>query len=109
MRRKLYQQRRPSIIAILSEASLRRLLEDGVAAGLATSERGRARGRAAAVAEVESLASLMEAVPIGLQIGLKEGPSRPAASSSCAAGNARMWSPAPSPPIVARRSAAAWP
>jgi transcriptional regulator with XRE-family HTH domain len=74
MRRKLYQQRRPSIIAILSEASLRRLLEDGVAAGLATSERGRARGRAAAVAEVESLASLMEAVPIGLQIGLKEGP-----------------------------------
>src|SRR4051795_9718957 len=74
MRRRLYQQRRPSIIAILSEPALRRLLEDGVAAGLATSERARARGRAAAVAEVEHLASLMEAVPIGLQVGLKDGP-----------------------------------
>ncbi|MFC7474752.1 helix-turn-helix domain-containing protein [Dankookia sp. GCM10030260] len=74
MRRRLYQQRRPSIIAILSEASLRRLLEDGVAHGLAGTERSRARGRAAAAAELENLASLMEAVPIGLQIGLKEGP-----------------------------------
>jgi len=74
MRRRLYQQRRPSIIAILSEASLRRLLEDGVAGGLAVSERSRARGRAAAVAEIENLASLMESVPIGLQIGLKDGP-----------------------------------
>lgn len=74
MRRRLYQQRRPSIIAILSEASLRRLLEDGVAAGFTTSERTRARGRGAAIAEVENLANLMEAVPIGLQIGLKEGP-----------------------------------
>jgi transcriptional regulator with XRE-family HTH domain len=72
-RRKLYQQRRPSIIAILSEASLRRLLEEGVAPGL-VSERGRARSRAAAMAEVENLANLMESVPIGLQIGLKEGP-----------------------------------
>ncbi|TDH64083.1 XRE family transcriptional regulator [Dankookia rubra] len=74
MRRKLYQQRRPSIIAILSEAALRRSLEDGIAGSLATSERGRARGRAAAAAEIENLANLMEAVPIGLQIGLKEGP-----------------------------------
>ena len=74
MRRKLYQQRRPSIIAILSEASLRRSLEDGIGGGLATSDRSRTRGRAAAVAEVENLANLMEAVPIGLQIGLKEGP-----------------------------------
>ncbi|RAI60242.1 helix-turn-helix domain-containing protein [Roseicella frigidaeris] len=73
-RRKLYQQRRPSIIAILSEASLRRMLQEGVAPGLAVSERGRARCRAAAIAEVESLAALMESVPIGLQIGLKEGP-----------------------------------
>lgn len=72
-RRKLYQQRRPSIIAILSEGAMRRLLEDGVAPSLARSDRTRARCRAAAVAEVENIANLMEAVPIGLQIGLKEG------------------------------------
>jgi transcriptional regulator with XRE-family HTH domain len=74
IRRKLYQQRRPSIIAILSEGALRRLLEEGVAPSLALSERSRTRCRAAAVAEVENIANLMEAVPIGLQIGLKEGP-----------------------------------
>ncbi|MBK1661827.1 helix-turn-helix domain-containing protein [Paracraurococcus ruber] len=73
IRRRLYQQRRPSIIAILSEGALRRLLQDGVAPGLATSDRARARCRAAAATEVENIASLMEAVPIGLQIGLKEG------------------------------------
>src|SRR5919112_1885072 len=39
MRRRLYQQRRPNITAILSEAALRRLLEVGVAHGLATSDR----------------------------------------------------------------------
>lgn len=74
IRRKLYQQRRPSIIAILSESGLRRLLEEGVAPGLAVSERGRARCRAAALTEVQNIATLMETVPIGLQIGLKEGP-----------------------------------
>ena len=73
-RRKLHAQRRPSIIAILSEASLRRMLTDGVAASLATTERGRARGRAAAAAELEHLAGLIESVPIGLQIGLQDGP-----------------------------------
>jgi transcriptional regulator with XRE-family HTH domain len=73
IRRRVYQQRRPSIIAILSEGALRRLLEDGVAPSLAVSDRARAGCRAAAVAEVENLATLMESVPIGLQIGLKEG------------------------------------
>ncbi|TCZ55440.1 Scr1 family TA system antitoxin-like transcriptional regulator [Roseicella aquatilis] len=73
-RRRIYQQRRPTIIAILSEASLRRMLADGVAAGLAPGEKAQARGRAAAVAELEHLADLIESVPIGLQIGLKDGP-----------------------------------
>jgi transcriptional regulator with XRE-family HTH domain len=72
-RRRLYQQRRPTIIAILSEGALRQLLDQGVAPGLAVSERSRSRCRAAARAEVENLAALMESVPIGLQIGLKEG------------------------------------
>lgn len=74
LRRKQYQQRRPSIIAILSEGALRRLLEEGVASSLVMSERSRGRCRDAAVAEAENIATLMEAVPIGLQIGLKEGP-----------------------------------
>ncbi|MBV1798641.1 helix-turn-helix domain-containing protein [Siccirubricoccus sp. G192] len=73
-RRKLYQQRRPSIIGILSEGSLRRFLQDGVAAGLPVPERTRARCRAAALAEAEALAALMESVPIGIQLGLTAGP-----------------------------------
>ncbi|MBE9606447.1 helix-turn-helix transcriptional regulator [Acetobacteraceae bacterium H6797] len=69
-RRKLYQQRRPSIIGMLSEASLRRFLSEGVAAGLPLSERTRNRCKLAARSEVENVATLMESVPIGLQIGL---------------------------------------
>ncbi|MCK8783662.1 helix-turn-helix domain-containing protein [Roseomonas sp. NAR14] len=73
-RKRLHQQRRPSIIAILSEAALRRFLEEGVAGGLPLPARTRQRCRTAAIAEAESIASLMEAVPIGLQIGLASGP-----------------------------------
>ncbi|MDN3562785.1 helix-turn-helix domain-containing protein [Paeniroseomonas aquatica] len=73
-RKKLHQQRRPNIIGILSEASLRRLLQDGVAAGIPLPDRSRSRCRVAAVAEAESIASLMESVPIGLQLGLSNGP-----------------------------------
>jgi transcriptional regulator with XRE-family HTH domain len=72
-RRKQYQQRRSNIIAILSEPALRRMLEEGVAPGLGVSDRGRARCLAAAVAEAENIAGLMESVPIGLQIGLIAG------------------------------------
>lgn len=73
-RKRLHQQRRPAIIAILSEASLRRFLQDGVAPGLAVPERTRARCRVAAATEAESIAQAMEAVPIGLQLGLSAGP-----------------------------------
>ncbi len=69
-RKRTYQQRRPSITAILALPSLQRFLESGVAAGVTVSERVRARARAAAAAEVEHLAALMEAEPIGVQIGL---------------------------------------
>ncbi|MCQ4160244.1 helix-turn-helix domain-containing protein [Roseomonas sp. GC11] len=72
-RKKLHQSRRASIISMLSEASLRRFLTEGVAGGLAVSERTRTRCRLAARAEAESIASLMESVPIGLQIGLLAG------------------------------------
>jgi transcriptional regulator with XRE-family HTH domain len=71
-RKKVHQQRKPNIIGILSEASLRRFLQDGVAAGITLPDRSRCR--AAAVAEAESIANLMESVPIGLQLGLSNGP-----------------------------------
>ena len=73
-RKKVHQQRRPNIIGILSEASMRRFLQDGVAAGIPLPERSRGRCRAAAVVEAESIANLMESVPIGLQLGLSKGP-----------------------------------
>jgi transcriptional regulator with XRE-family HTH domain len=73
-RRKLHQQRRPNIIGILTESALRRFLAEGVAAGLALPDRTRARCRAAAANEGESIAQQMESVPIGLQLGLISGP-----------------------------------
>lgn len=73
-RRRLYQQRRPTIIGILSEGTLRRFLQDGVAGGLPLTERTRQRCRAAAAAEAENIAALMESVPIGIQLGLGAGP-----------------------------------
>ena len=69
-RKKLHQSRRANIIAMLSETAIRRMLMDGVAAGMAVSERTRTRCRLAARAEAESIANLMESVPIGLQLGL---------------------------------------
>lgn len=72
-RKKLYQQRRPNIIAILTEHTLRRFLTEGVAPGMAQSERAKQRCRAAARAEAEALATAMETVPMGLQVGLLTG------------------------------------
>jgi hypothetical protein len=73
-RRRTHGQRRPNVLAILSEASIERFLAEGVAAGLAVPERVRARCRAVALSEAENMAGLMEAVPIGVQIGLASGP-----------------------------------
>ena len=50
------------------------MLQDGIAPGLALPDHVRARCRAAALAEAEHLAGLMEAVPIGVQLGLSAGP-----------------------------------
>ncbi len=73
-RKRLHQSRRTTVIGILGEAALRRFLSEGVAAGLALSERARSRCRSAARAEAEAIAELMESVPIGLQLGLVAGP-----------------------------------
>lgn len=69
-RKRAYQQRRPSIIAMVSESALRALLIDGVAPGLRVSESVRHNLVLAARAEAENLAGLMESVPMGLQVGL---------------------------------------
>lgn len=73
-RRRTHQQRRPNVLAILSEASIQRFVTEGVAAGLAVPDPVRARCRAVAHAEAEAMAGLMESVPIGVQIGLASGP-----------------------------------
>ncbi|TPG53157.1 XRE family transcriptional regulator [Roseomonas nepalensis] len=69
-RKRLYQQRRPSIIAMVGETALRNLLTDGIAPGLRLSDAVRQRCILAARAEAENLAALMESVPMGLQVGL---------------------------------------
>ena len=73
-RRVILEQRRPSIIAMLSETALKRLLTEGLCAGLPLAERSRAEGRAAAITEVENLANQMEHAPLGVQIGLLQEP-----------------------------------
>ncbi len=70
-RRRMHAARKPSMTAMLSEANLRRLLTDGVAPGLpAMSDRTRQRCQLAARAEAEHIASLMDNLPMGLQLGL---------------------------------------
>lgn len=72
-RKRLQATRRPNMIAVLAEGAVQRFLLEGVAAGLALSEASRTRCRVAAWQEAESLAGLMESVPMGLQIGLATG------------------------------------
>jgi transcriptional regulator with XRE-family HTH domain len=69
-RKRMYAMRRPSIIAMISVASLQRFLDIGVAGGLPLSDRLRRHCRDVAAAEVENIAALMETEPMGLQFGL---------------------------------------
>ncbi len=69
-RKKIYQSRRPGIIAMVSASSVIRFLESGIAGALPLSERMRATCRDVAAAEVENMANLMETEPMGLQFGL---------------------------------------
>ncbi|WP_203074189.1 helix-turn-helix domain-containing protein [Falsiroseomonas ponticola] len=72
-RKRLHASRRPTIIAILSEAAIKRFLAEGVAAGLTVPERTRQRCLAAARQEAETIAAMMESVPIGVQLGIATG------------------------------------
>jgi transcriptional regulator with XRE-family HTH domain len=69
-RKKMFASRRPNTIAIFPAAAVRTFLDTGIAAGLALSPRLRRITRDAAVAEVEHVASVMEAEPMGMQFGL---------------------------------------
>jgi len=104
-RKRLYAQKRPTMIAVLGETALRGMLAEGVAAGLAIPEATRTRARIAAQQEAEAMAALMESVPIGLQLGLATGP-QPAAAFMVLRGRDRahvVTSPIPAdtPPSVA--------
>jgi transcriptional regulator with XRE-family HTH domain len=69
-RKRNYQQRRPGIIAIISEAAIRVFLEQGVLGGANLPDALRAQCRDVAAAEIENIAELMDAEPMGLQFGL---------------------------------------
>jgi transcriptional regulator with XRE-family HTH domain len=69
-RKRMYTQRRPGIICMIAMSRLQQFLTDGVAAGIALSDRTRQLCRKVAIAEVENIAGLMEAEPMGLQFGL---------------------------------------
>lgn len=73
-RKRMYAMRRPGIIAMVSLSGVQRLLETGVAGGMAVSDRVRRICRDVAVSEVENMATLMETEPMGLQFGLLAGP-----------------------------------
>jgi transcriptional regulator with XRE-family HTH domain len=69
-RRRMYALRKPSIIAILSVATIQRMLEQGVAASMTLSDAMRRRCRQVAAAEIENIATLMETEPMGVQFGV---------------------------------------
>jgi transcriptional regulator with XRE-family HTH domain len=72
-RKRMFRLRRPTIIAMLSAGAVTRFLQQGVGQGMARSDSLRSRARAVARAEVEHIANLMEAEPMGLQFGLLAG------------------------------------
>lgn len=69
-RKRSYQQRRPSIIALLASGAIRSFLAAGPLPTLALPPEQRERNRAVARAEMERIASQMETEPMGLQFGL---------------------------------------
>jgi transcriptional regulator with XRE-family HTH domain len=72
-RKRMYAMRRPGIIAMVSLGGVQHLLETGVAGSIHVSERVRRICRDVAMTEVENMAALMEAEPMGLQFGLLTG------------------------------------
>ncbi|MBU6418294.1 MAG: helix-turn-helix domain-containing protein [Proteobacteria bacterium] len=69
-RKQMYQARKPSIIGILTTASIQKFLAEGIAPTVRVSDKLRAIAREAALREVDLIINLMESEPIGLQLGL---------------------------------------
>lgn len=69
-RKRAYQQRRPGIIAIISEVAVRSFLENGLLSMANLPPSMRERCRSVAAAEIANIADLMDAEPMGLQFGL---------------------------------------
>ena len=69
-RKRIYAQRRPGIIAILSPQSIQSFLSLGVLGSVKLSDALRTRCRRVAAAEVQNIADLMDTEPMGLQFGL---------------------------------------
>jgi hypothetical protein len=69
-RKRMYANRKPSIIGILTISSIQKFLAEGVAGHASASDRLRHAARDVAAREMEMIASLMESEPIGLQLGL---------------------------------------
>ena len=72
-RRRIYNLRRPNIIAMISISAVQNFLAAGVAGGVPVSERLRRMCRDAATREIEHIATMMETEPMGLQFGLLSG------------------------------------
>jgi len=72
-RKRVYAMRRPNMIAMLAIGAVQRFLEAGIGGGIALSDRMRRICRAAATAEIEHIAAMMETEPMGLQFGLLTG------------------------------------
>jgi len=69
-RKRMHAQRRPGIIAMLPATRMRQFLEQGVAGAVPLSDRTRRMCREVAATEVQHIADIMEAEPMGLQFGL---------------------------------------
>ncbi len=69
-RKRMYQQRRPGIIAMLSAGQLQQFLEHGVGSAFARTDAARLHSRKVAAGEVKHISEMMEAEPMGLQFGL---------------------------------------
>lgn len=72
-RKRVYNLRRPGIIAMIPAESVRSFLRLGVARSLALPERVRRHCREVARAELEHIANVMDSEPMGLQFGLLTG------------------------------------
>ena len=69
-RKRVYAQRRPGIIAILSPSAIQSFLDMGLLGGIKLSDSLRAQCRRVAASEIQNIATILETEPMGLQFGL---------------------------------------